>query len=208
MLALHERLNRGEIRLPCGDILTSRRLRQIGTMLGMSDGAEQLHYIVELDPESPAFRHDVQSAVRFTRNPLYAIIHEACYADGCVTNWAAERLLPDDYEAPELFTGEHVYSWMFEDYSELRPMREAAELVAQWPWPRLYDAEQLARNEVPVAAAIYVNDMYVEREFSEETARLIPGLRPLITSEYDHNGLRVDGDKILTYLIELARGKR
>jgi len=208
VLALHERLDRGEIRLPDGDILTSRRFRQTGTILGMSDGAEHLHYIVELDPESPGFRHDVESAVRFTRNPLYAILHEACYADGGVTDWSAERLTPRDYEACELFTGEHVYSWMFEDYSDLRPLREAAALVAQWPWPRLYDAAQLARNEVPVAAAIYVNDMYVERELSEETVRLIRGLRPWITSEYEHNGLRADGDRILTHLIELTRGGR
>jgi hypothetical protein len=38
-------------------------------------------------------------------------------------------------------------------------------------------------NDVPVAAAIYVNDPYVEREFSEETARLIRGLRPWITND-------------------------
>jgi len=30
---------------------------------------------------------------------------------------------------------------------------------------------------VPVAAAIYVNDMYVEREFSVETAQAIRGTR-------------------------------
>jgi hypothetical protein len=29
--------------------------------------------------------------------------------------------------------------------------------------PRLYDADRLAANEVPVAAAIYAEDMYVER---------------------------------------------
>jgi hypothetical protein len=32
-------------------------------------------------------------------------------------------------------------------------------------WPRLYDTEQLEKG-VPVAATIYVNDMYVDRDFS------------------------------------------
>jgi hypothetical protein len=59
---------------------------------------------------------------------------------------------------------------------------------------------------VPVAAAIYADDMYVERTFSERTAALIPGLRAWITNEYEHNGLRVDGERILGRLIELARG--
>jgi hypothetical protein len=72
--------------------------------------------------------------------------------------------------------------------------------------PRLYDADQLARNEVPVAATIYVNDLYVERKFAEETAVAIRGLRPWITNEYEHNGLRADGERILGRLINLVRG--
>ena len=60
---------------------------------------------------------------------------------------------------------------------------------------------------VPCAAAIYAEDMYVERSFSEETASHIRGLRPWITNEYQHNGLRVDGDRILSHLLDLARGR-
>ncbi len=56
--------------------------------------------------------------------------------------------------------------------------------------PRLYDADRLGHNEVPVAATIYVNDLYVERVFAEETAASIRGLRPWITNELEHNGLR------------------
>ncbi len=195
------------IQLPGGDRLTGRRFRQIGHMLGMSTGAEHLHYILEQPPDSPAFLHDVDAAGQFPRNPLYAAIHEACYADGCATRWSAERLLPDAYDDPELFTGEHVYPWMFEDYSALAPLREAAELLAEVEWPRLYDAEQLGRNEVPAAAAVYAEDMYVERVFSEETAGRVRGLRPWVTNEYQHDGLRAGGDRILGRLIDLARGR-
>ena len=73
--------------------------------------------------------------------------------------------------------------------------------------PRLYDRDRLQANEVPVAAAIYAEDPYVERAFSEETAALIRGSRPWVTSEYEHNGLRADGDRILGRLIDLARGR-
>ena len=72
---------------------------------------------------------------------------------------------------------------------------------------RLYDAERLAANEVPVAAAVYAEDPYVERAFSEETAALIRGTRAWVTNEYEHNGLRADGDRILGRLIDLARGR-
>jgi pimeloyl-ACP methyl ester carboxylesterase len=204
---LRRRLAAEDVRLPGGDRLTGRRLRQLGHMLGMGPGAEGLHYILELPPDSPAFRHDVENAVTFARNPLYAVIHEACYADGCSTRWSAERLLPPAYEDPELFTGEHVYAWMFEDYAALVPLRGAAELLAEREWPRLYDPEQLRRNEVPAAAAVYAGDMYVERAFSEETAAQIRGLRAWVTSEYEHDGLRADGERILGRLIDLARGR-
>jgi pimeloyl-ACP methyl ester carboxylesterase len=206
--ALHEHLERHDVRLPAGDRLTGRRLRQLGNLLGMSAGAEELHYILELPVDSPAFRHDVEAALSFARNPLYAVLQEACWADGGSTRWAAERLLPAAYEdEPELFVGEHVYPWMFEDYGALAPLRQAADLLAAREWPRLYDADRLAANEVPVAAAIYAEDMYVERALSEETAAHIRGLRPWLTNEYQHNGLRADGERVLGHLIDLTRGR-
>jgi pimeloyl-ACP methyl ester carboxylesterase len=205
---LHRRLEAGDVRLPSGDRLTPRRLRQLGHGLGMSGGAEELHYILERPADSPGFLHDVESALPFARDPLYAILHEAGWADGGATRWSAERLLPSDYEhAPELFTGEHVYPWMFEEYAALAPLREAADILAAHDWPRLYDPERLRANDVPVAAAIYAEDMYVERTFAEETAALIRGLRPWLTNEYQHNGLRADGERVLGRLIDMLRGR-
>ena len=70
----------------------------------------------------------------------------------------------------------------------------------------LYDAVRLAANEVPVAAAVYFNDMYVPTEFSVPTARAIRGLKAWVTSEYDHSGLRVSDGAVLDRLIAMARG--
>ena len=141
-------------------------------MLGMSDGAEQLHYLLELPPDSPAFLHDVEAgdrasrATRSTRSSTRPATPTAApragRPSGCCRTSSRRR--------PSCFTGEHVFPWMFEDYGALAPLREAAELLAAHEWPRLYDAVRLAANEVPAAAAIYANDMYVQRAFSEETA--------------------------------------
>lgn len=195
------------LRLPTGEALSWRRFRQLGAMLGMSDGADGLHHILELDPETAQFGYDVAAADPFSRNPLYAVLHEACYADGGATNWSAQRLLPGDYEESILLTGEHVYPWMFADYPALAPLRAAAELLAARPWPRLYDRTVLAENTVPVAAVIYANDMYVERTLSEEAAAEVGGMRTWLTSEYEHNGLRADGARVLGRLLDLARDR-
>ena len=205
---LVERLDAEDVRLPGGDRLTSRRLRTLGLVLGMSDGPETLHYVLELAPDSHAFRHDVKQHFGVERNPIYALLHEACWADGGATNWSAARTRPAAFdEQPELLTGEHIFPWLFEDYGALAPLREAAWLLAAHEWPRLYDPDVLAANEVPAAAAIYTEDLYVERAFSEETAAAIPHLRAWVTSEYDHNGLRADGERILGRLIDLVRGR-
>ena len=206
--ALHERLRADAVRLPSGDRLTSRRLRALGHVLGVSAGAERLHYLLELPLRSPAFLHDVEAASAFARNPLYAIVHEASWADGGATDWAAERLLPSLYDdEPELFTGEHVYPWVFEEYGALAPLREAAEILARHEWPRLYDPERLADNEVPIAATIYAEDMYVDRALAEQAAASIRGLRPWVTSEYEHDALRTDGERVLGRLIDVVRGR-
>jgi hypothetical protein len=100
-----------------------------------------------------------------------------------------------------------IYPWMFEEYKQLRPLRAAADLLAERSdWPELYDRTSLGRNEVPCAAAVYVHDMYVERAFSEETAAAVRGMKTWVTSEYEHNGLRVDGERVLGRLLDLVHG--
>jgi pimeloyl-ACP methyl ester carboxylesterase len=204
--ALLTRLDDGDVRLPDGDRLSARRFRQSGIVTGMSDGLEALHYLLELPPDSPAFLHDAQLPMHFARNPIYAVLHEPCWADGGSTRWSAERMLPDEFrELPELLTGEHLFPWVFEEISALAPLRDAAHILAEHDWPRLYDEDVLAANDVPAAAAIYADDPYVPRVFSEETAGRIRGLRAWVTNEYEHNGLRVDGARILGRLIDMAR---
>ena len=202
------RLDEEEIRYPSGDRLTARRFLQMGNKLGDSAGFEALHHVLELPVGSRAFVHDAEDAApRYARNPIYATLHESSYADGVPTRWSAERTMPARAAEERWFTAEHMFPWMWEDYSWLHQHREAAMLLAEHPWPKLYDGEQLARNEIPVAATIYENDLYVEKRFAAETASQIRGLRPWITNEFEHNGLRADGERVLERLIDLVRGR-
>jgi hypothetical protein len=89
----------------------------------------------------------------------------------------------------------------------LRPLREAADILAERDdWPPLYDPARLSANDVPAAAAVYYNDMYVDRELSVRTAQAIRGLRAWVTSEYEHDGLRVSEGAVLDRLIGMCRG--
>jgi len=55
-------------------------------------------------------------------------------------------------------------------------------------------------------AIVAFDDMYVPRELSLPTAEAIRGLRPWVTSEYEHDGLRVSNGDVLDRLIRLAQG--
>lgn len=195
------------IRTPNGDVVGPSRLRSLGHLLGGSAGAAELHYLLEYDPGSRAFRYDLADLLPFGgRNPLYTVIHESSYADGVATRWAAARTLPDEFRAdPTLLTGEHVFPEWFEEDSSLRPWTACAKILAEQVWPKLYDADALGEVQVPCAAAIYANDAYVPLAYSLQTAALLPQMRTWVTSEYEHNGSNASGGAVLGRLIGLAR---
>ena len=206
--ALVELAAAGGLTTAAGDAVGPERLRSLGSGLGAGGGMDALHHLLERDPRSWAFRYDLGAMLPFGgRNPLYAVLHESCWADGARTRWAAQRVRPACFEAdPTLLTGEHVRSDFFEEDATLRPWREVAELVAQWQWPGLYDPAALRDGGVPGAAAVYVRDVYVPMTTSLETAALIPELRTWVTSEFEHDGSRSSGGGVFRRLQALATG--
>lgn len=217
-----EYLSQHPTALPGGGVLTPRRFQQLGMGFGASDGFEALHYLLEgafvpgqNGPElSYTFLRGVENMQSFDTNPIYALLHEAEYCQQAASRWSAERVRANfpEFELapgkPVYFTGEMIYPWMFDEYAGLTSLKEAAEILAQYEdWPRLYDKAVLQANKVPCAAAIYYNDMYVERLYSEETAACIQGIKVWVTSEYEHDGLRADGERVLGHLIDLVRGR-
>src|SRR3712207_4583169 len=109
---------------------------------------------------------------------------------------------------PLLFTGEMFYSWMFDEIRALKPFRGAAELLAAYDdWEPLYDLDRLAANEVPVFAAVYFDDMYVDAELQLETARRVGNVRAWVSNEYEHDGLRADAGRVLERLMDMRAGR-
>jgi pimeloyl-ACP methyl ester carboxylesterase len=210
-----------EVTLPGGARLTVEAFQSLGHMLGQSSGSDDLHYLLESAFSggllTDAFLHAVYGHLSFATGPLYAVLHEACYAQRAATRWSAQRIRDEfaefdpraalDGGQPLLFTGEMTYPWMFDLDPVLRPLRAAADALAEREdWPPLYDVARLATNEVPVAAAVYFNDMYVPRELSLPTTAAIRGLSAWVTSEYEHDGLRLSDGAVLGRLIALTRG--
>ncbi|MGM7667246.1 alpha/beta fold hydrolase [Microbacterium sp. A93] len=180
---------------------------------------------------SDAFLHGLYQQVTRAANPLYLVMHESIYAQpreysatrtdaegadtgSTATAWAAQRLLegspeladfdPARTESP-LLTGEMVFDWYPELDPALAPLTGVTEALAhRTDWGPLYHLESLAANTVPVAAAVYTHDVYVDRVLSLETASRVAGLQVWETDAYHHDGLGDDGAVILRRLLEMT----
>ena len=208
-------LMENEVLLPNGDKLIVERFQQLGLHLGFSDGMANLNFLFErafeFDKLSYNFLKGILSLQTFDTNPIFTILHEACYAQGFSTDWSAFRIL-DEY--PEFnmnnddlfFTGEMLYPWMLDSYNALKPFKVAANILAKKnDWPMLYNKKILKDNKVPIAAAIYTNDMYVDRKYSMELARIIPNMIVWETENMEHNALRSNGGLLLDSLFSLLK---
>ncbi|QNN63822.1 alpha/beta fold hydrolase [Leucobacter denitrificans] len=200
-------LSASDVRLPDGDTLTVRRLQTLGFEFGMSVGADRVHWIFDEAFSDAAetrlsdtFIHAVYDATSFATNPLYAALQENIYGAG-PSNWAAHEELTKHADfaesaRPLQFTGEMVFPWMFEEIRALRGFHAGVELLATQSWEiDLYDTERLATNEVPVEAAVYYDDMYVDAALSLDTTARVGALNSWVTNEFEHDGLRM-GDVV------------
>lgn len=201
--------------LPTGERLSATRWRTIGSALGMQTGFDVLHYLLEgpfvsVGGErrlSSVFLAQVGARVSFAQQPLYGLLHEAIYAPltaaltGEGTRWSAERLSaeypgfaldadPLDESMPWYLTGEHMFRDCFVEDPALGELVGAVDILAErTEWTQVYDLDRLRENSVPVAAAIYYNDMFVPQSLQQDTADLV-GARTWITSQYQHDGIR------------------
>lgn len=213
----------GGVRLPSGSLLTPRSFQLLGCLgLGFAGGFDRLHFLLEtcFDGEDISYRFmkAFESWMSWETNPLYVLLHEPIYSQGRAGNWSAHKIRTKrffhlfDAEAalkedrPVYFTGEMVFPWMFDDFKELAPLKDVANIVAAIDdWPSLYDINILQRNRVPIASATYVEDMYVDFNLAQESAQTIKGCRQWMTNEYMHSGIKEDGGRIFDRLMAMAR---
>ena len=210
------------VALPSGERLSVRRFQTLGITFGTASGFDSLHYLLETafvdGPSGPSlsdsFLRGLDATLSFASRPLYAVLHEPIYAQGGrATAWSAHRVREEfpEFDAqrggPLRFTGEMIFPWQFEEDPALVPLRDTAEELAhRADWPALYDPDRLAANEVPVVAAVYYDDMFVDREQSLQTAGQVGGLRQWITNAHAHDGVRADPE-VLDRLLAMARGE-
>jgi len=212
-----------EVALPDGSPLRARSVRQLGFQLGTGAGERVLCETLELAflghgasrRLSHTFLRSMRALAPFHDTPIFAALHEPIYAQGEATAWAAQRASAERRDDPAAdpsgldLSAEMVFPWHFDDALPLRPWRAVAErLAAKSDWSRLYDPAALARNTVPIAALAYADDLYVPLEWTRETVATVRRMELWVTNEYEHDGIHVDGRRIVERLLALMRDAR
>ena len=202
-------LAEGKIFLPDGSPMTVERLQLFGSDFGMKPSFERMHWILDhafedgdgsLGTGTPTVSEGfLMSALERTTtatNPLYWTLQEFIYADGDTMpiRWAAaaekaKRAEFDIAARPLLFTGEAAFPWMFEQMPELKPFGAAVNLLMEdTSWDAIYDPARLACNEVPLQAAVYHDDMYVDAQMQLDTLSRVGNAHAWVTNEFEHDG--------------------
>jgi pimeloyl-ACP methyl ester carboxylesterase len=216
--AIADRLAERDVLLPDGDVLTVHRFQSLGIDFGMKPGFERMHWLVEKAFARPgrlstSFLAECLARTSSAGNPLFWTLQESIYGDGAngPTGWAAQQERDrrpefDPDRRPLLFTGEMAFPWMFDEVRLLRPFAGAVhELAARPRWSRLYDLDRLAANDVPVAAAVYYDDMYVDAHLQLDTLARLGSSQAWVTNEFEHDG--IGSGRVLTRLRELVRDR-
>ena len=220
-------LQSNEVYLPCGETLTSRRFLELGINFGFKCSGHSMntiHYLLETaftqntarEALSYLFLRGIENMMDFNTNPIYSLLHEAIYCQGRASRWSAHRMISEfpqfdlntRKDEPAFFTGEMIYPWMFDEYSCLKQFKKVADKLADYTdWPPLYDKKALGSCDVPCVGTIYYDDLYVDRVLAEETAKTIRGSKYWLTNEFEHDGLREDGEKVLDRLLAMLKGE-
>lgn len=222
-----ELLSSDNVILENGDRLTVERLQSLGSDFGMKPSFERMHWLFDtafsdgdgsIDSQQSSnmrLNDDFLNAVmqRTSTKALYWPLQEFIYADGDIEpiHWAAQRVRNNMSEfngaqRPLLFTGEAIFPWMFEQERQLRPFKPAVDvLMEERHWANIYDRDRLADNDVPLQAAVYYDDMYVDSGMQLDTLSHVGNSHAWVTNSYEHDG--VHGDQVFRSLYTLAKDR-
>ena len=208
--ALLERLDaRGRLMLPTGDRLTARRFRQAGNLLGMSDGAEALHALLELPARlarlpprragrprlraQPDLRDPARVVLR--RRRRHALVGGAGHAGRVRGHAGAAHRRARLLRGCSRTTGRSRRCARRPSCSPRTSGR--ASTTPSGSGPTRSPSRRRSTPTTPTSSA----------PSPRRPPRSSAARAPWVTSEYEHNGLRADGDRVLGRLIDLARGR-
>ncbi|KAG9859262.1 alpha/beta-hydrolase, partial [Aureobasidium melanogenum] len=174
-----QRFGDGVIKLPTGGNLTARRFQQMGIIFGMHGGIDSVHEAVL------RAAYDIEAFGHLTRGTLSAIDALTPFDEGVIYAILHEQIYCEG-KAP---------NW-----------RDAGCLRTTASFARSKTATQqergsCIRSRIPRRCEFEL--MYVDYDYSRETAEKIKGCKTFTTNVMYHNAIRSKADEVIRQLFEL-----
>ena len=194
-------LDRTEEFLPTGERLSANRFRFIGVALGAEYGFTMLANLLESPfyPDRKRLRKDflagVASLISTEQNPLWPVVHVTMIG---ASDAVGQSRLDADPTSPEPYylLGNHFFRHHFAEDPALTSCKDAVDALADTDPAPLFDAAQLAVNQVPATVALYERDMFVPFPMAEKIAESIDNLNVWTHPEWDHDAIYNHGDEL------------
>ena len=177
--------------LPSGDRLTPRRFRQLGDCSAWATAPRSCTTCSSCRPArrrscTTSRRRSPSRATRSTRSCTSRATPTAC-----ATRWSAQRAAARRVRrGPSSSPASTSSRGCSRTTARCAPLREAAELLAEHEWPRLYDAERARAATRCRSRRRSTPRTCTSSARSPSRRRPDPGPAAWITNEFEHNGLR------------------
>lgn len=197
-------------RMPTGERLSSTRMRMAGVLLGEEGDFAALANLFE----SPFttyrgekrlrgdFLAQLGAIISLETMPLWAVVHETVMArPGQAVNWSAERIYREEF-ADLTLLGNHFFRTHFEEDPALRPFYAAVDAVHHMD-DLAAQAPDTSTNEVPTAAILFRNDVFIPYALTSQSAARMPNLKLWSHDEWLHDGIWTHGEAVARGLFEM-----
>lgn len=127
--------------------------------------------------------------------PLWAVVHETVMArPGHPVNWSAERIYREEF-ADLTLLGNQFFTTHFEEDPALRPFFQAVDEVHRMDSLKAQSGD-VSGNQVPAAALLFTNDVYLPYELSIQSAAKVGNLQVWTHGQWLHDAIWVHGDAV------------
>lgn len=205
-----DHLDNHDEHMPTGERLSPTRMRMAGVLLGEEGDFGRLANLFEAPFTTYRgekrlrgdFLAQLGAIISLESMPLWAVVHETVMArPGHAVRWSAERIWREEF-ADLTLLGNHFFRTHFEEDPALRPFLDAVDEVHQMTDLKS-QAPDPSKNEVPAAAVLYEQDLFIPYDLSASSASRIPNLRVWSHGQWFHDGIWVHGADVARGLFEM-----
>lgn len=205
-----DHLDNHDERMPTGERLSITRFRFCGVLLGEEGDFGALANLLEMPFTTHRgekrlrgdFLAQLGAIISLETMPLWGVIHETVMArPGHPVQWNADKVYREEFADLPLL-GNQFLRTHFEEDPALIPFSEEVDKVHRMDTLKA-QAQDVSANEVPTAALLFKQDLFLPYELTRKSATRVGNLKLWVHDEWFHDGLWTHGPEVVNTLFDM-----